>query len=263
VNTDSEDAVIVFDAAGKILSRFGSEFKGGLHGMTLAKEGEEEFLYLAHTARHEVLKTTLEGRVLWVLGCPVVSGLYADPNKYQPTSVVVAPTGDLFVADGYGLSWIHQFDKERKYIRSFGGPGTEPGQLRTPHGLLIDTRTTPATLLVADRENHRIQRFDLAGKHIEVLAATFRRPCNLGLRDGFLVVPDLAGRVTILNEKNELVLHLGDQPDPGKRARKDVSKEQWVAGQFFAPHGAAWDHLGNLYVLEWSRHGRIVQLKRR
>ncbi|HMS16815.1 MAG TPA: hypothetical protein PKA37_08230, partial [Planctomycetota bacterium] len=257
-----EDAVIVFDSEGRVVRTFGKQFKGGLHGMTIVKEGETEFLYLTHTARHEVVKATLEGEVVWTLGCPVVSGLYADPNKYAPTSVVVSGAGHIYVADGYGLSWIHQFDKERKYIRSFGGPGTEPGQLRTPHGLLIDTRTEPQTLLVADRENQRLQRFDLSGKHLEVISGMFRRPCNLGLKDGFLVVPDLAGRVTILNQKNELVAHLGDQPDPSKRARNGVAKDQWVVGQFLAPHGAAWGPDGHLYVLEWNKHGRIVKLIR-
>ena len=262
-NTDTRDAVMVFDRDGKLLSTWGNEFKGGLHGMTLVSEGGEEFLYLAHTGRHEVAKATLEGRILWTMGYPKSSGLYKGSDKYLPTSVAIAPNGDIFVADGYGMSWIHQFSKDRKYVRSFGGPGTEPGKLRTPHGLLMDTRADPVTLLVADRENHRLQRFDLKGKHLEVIEGMFRRPCNIALNGTDLAVPDLAGRVTILNDKNELVVHLGDQPDPKKRARNDVPKSQWAPGVFLSPHGAAFDGAGNLYVLDWNRHGRLTQLKKK
>jgi hypothetical protein len=121
-------------------------------------------------------------------------------------------------------------------------------------------------VLVADRENHRLQWFTLEGKHVKTLDGTegelLRRPAILDQRGTDLVIGDLAGRVTILNKENKLVTHLGDNVDPKKRATNKIPPEQWVDGEFIAPHGVCWDQKGNLYVGEWMAVGRIVKLKR-
>jgi hypothetical protein len=262
VNTDSENAVIVFEPDGTFVRAWGKEFRGGLHGMTLVKEPAGEVLYLAHTARHEVVKATLEGEVLWSVAYPEAAGIYKDAGGYAPTSVAVAPDGGFFVADGYGASWIHQYDKDRKYVRSFGGPGKEVGKLQTPHGLWLDRRGETPTLLVADRENGRLQRFDLSGKSLGVVEADVRRPCNFDERGGDLAIADLAGRVTILGRDGKVITHLGDNPDPAKRAQNGVPRDQWKDGEFIAPHCARWDSKGDLYVLDWLSAGRVSKLKR-
>lgn len=262
LNTDTENAVMVFDASGKLLSTWGKGFAGGLHGMQVVKEGDRELLYVAHTGQHRVAKCTLDGEVLWSVGWPESAGIYAKEEQYAPTSVAVAPDGRFFVADGYGLSWIHAYDKEHRYVKSFAGPGTEPGKCRTPHGLLIDTRVSPPVLLVADRENGRLQTFDLDGKHLGVIEGMFRRPCHMHLRGKELVVADLAGRVTILDEKNALVCQLGDQPDEALRAQNGVAKDKWKDGLFLAPHCADWDEKGDLYVMDWNANGRVSKLER-
>lgn len=262
VNTDTERAVMVFSADGALLRSWGKEFRGGLHGMTLVEEGDAEFLYLAHTGRHEVVKATLDGEVLWTLGYPKTAGIYKSADQYKPTSVAVGPHGEIFVADGYGLSWVHQFDAERNYVRSFGGPGGERGQMRTPHGLWIDTRGAEPTLIVCDRENHRLQIFDLEGKLLEVVEGMLRRPCNVHQHGGNLVVADLAGRVTILDRDNELAVHLGDNPDARLRANNGVPRTEWRDGVFLAPHAARYDAEGNLYVMDWLSAGRVSKLRR-
>ncbi len=261
-NTDTERSVCVFEPDGTFVKSWGKSFAGGLHGMTIAREGEREVVYLAHTGRHEVLKTTLDGEVLWSRGVPEEAGIYKDAGQYKPTDIVVAPNGSIYVADGYGQSWVHQFEQDGTYVRSWGGRGTEPGRMQTPHGICVDTRGDEPRLIVADRENGRLQIFDLDGGLRGVVSGIFRRPCNVFMhpngRD--LVVPDLAGRVTILNEKNELVCHLGDQPDPNKRAKNGIDKADWRDGEFLSPHGAAFDANGDLYVLDWNRHGRVTRL---
>jgi len=262
VNTDTADAVRVYAPDGRLARTFGKDWRGGLHGMTLVREGDDEFLYLAHTGRHEVAKTTLSGEVLWTLGAPAEAGLYDDKTKFRPTSVAVADDGDIYVADGYGLSWIHQFTKEREYVRSFGGPGTEPGKLRTPHGIWIDRRSDPPVLVVCDRENGRLQVFDLAGKHLRVLEADVRRPCNVQGRGDDVVVADLCGRVTIFDRDWKVVTHLGDNPDRAQWAKNGVPRADWRDGVFIAPHSAAWDAAGNLYVMDWLAAGRISRLER-
>lgn len=261
-NTDTEDAVMVFDASGKFLSSWGKDFRGGLHGMTVVQEAKREVFYLAHTGRHEVVKTTLDGEVLRSFGYPAMSGIYAKPEEFNPTSVVLAPDGRMFVADGYGKSWVHAYDAAGNYVKSFGGPGSEPGKMQTPHGLAIDTRGAQPTLLVADRENHRLQRFDLDGKLLGVIDHDLRRPCNIAIANGYLAVPDLAGRVTIFDAKDELVCQLGDNPDETLRAENGVPREKWKDGEFLSPHGAAWDARGNLYVLDWNYLGRVTKLAR-
>ena len=178
LNTDSEHAVVVFDAAGNYLRSFGAELAGGLHGMALIEEDGEERLLLAHIGRHEVLECTLEGEILWTVGWPEESGIYASAEEYKPTSVVALPDGGFLVADGYGASWIHRYDAERKYVASFGGPGTELGKLRVPHGLLLDTSGAEPVLLVADRENHRLQLFDLDGHAQGCVPAPAETPGN-------------------------------------------------------------------------------------
>jgi sugar lactone lactonase YvrE len=262
VNTDSRHAVMVFERAGKFLRSLAPECAGGAHGMVTAAEGKGEVLWLAHTARHEVLKLDADGKVLQTLAWPEASGHYAKKEQFHPTSVAVAPDGSVFVADGYGLSWVHHYAADGRWLRAFGGPGSEPGQMRTPHGLLLDTRTTPPTLLVADRENHRLQRFDLEGKLLKVINGDLRRPCKMSLHAGDLAVADLAGRVTILDKDDKLVTHLGDQPDTNLRANNGVPRELWKDGEFLAPHGLTFDQDGNLYIMDWLALGRVTKLQR-
>lgn len=261
VNTDTEHAVIIFDRDGKFLKSWGKDFKGGAHGMAIVKEGGKESLYLAHHGRHELVKTTLDGDVLMTLGFPEKAGVYKKADEYKPTSVALGPNGDIYVADGYGLSWIHQYDSKGEYIRSWGGKGTEPGQMRTPHGIWLDTRGSEPVLAVADRENGRLQFFTLDGKFISMATEELRRPCHMHQRGTDLVIADLAGRVTIFDKNNKLITHLGDNPDPAKRANNKVPREQWADGEFIAPHCAHWDREGDLYVMDWVAVGRITKLK--
>ncbi|MCP3914341.1 MAG: hypothetical protein GY711_02160 [bacterium] len=261
-NTDTENAVIVLNPDGSYHGSWGKELRGGLHGMVLVQEGDEEFLYLTHTGQHAFVKSTLAGEEIWRVGHPEASGKYENANQFRPTGIAVAPDGRIYVADGYGLSWIHVYDKNHEYVKSFGGPGTEAGKLRTPHGLLMDTRGEEPVLVVADRENNRLQTFSLDGEHLSIVQEGLRRPCNIAEHDGQLVVPDLAGRITILGKDNKLVAHLGDNPDPKKRAQNKIPLEQWANGEFLSPHGAAWDARGNLIVLDWNFLGRVTKLER-
>jgi len=262
VNTDTENAVVVFDRDGNFLRAFGEELRGGLHGMQIRAEDGVEYLYATHIGQHVALKMTLAGEVLWTLGYPEESGLYDDANQYRPTSIAVAPNGDLFVADGYGLSWIHVFDAERNYLRTLGGRGGLRGQFQTCHGIAIDEWNGEPALLVADRENDRVQVLDLDGRVLDVLGGELRRPCHLQWKDGALLVPGLAGRVTVLDGEGATLAVLGDQPDEALRARNDVGADRWRAGEFLSPHCARWDSNGDLYVMDWNFLGRVTKLER-
>jgi hypothetical protein len=268
VNTDTEHAVVVFSPAGKIVATWGKDFHGGLHGMCLREESGQEVLYLAHTRRHEVVKTTIDGKVLWTLGWPKESGVYKNEGQYKPTAVAVAPDGRIYVGDGYGLSWVHVYDRDRRYLKSFGGPGNKDGEMRTPHGLWLDSRGVvkgkgEPLLLVCDRENHRLQWFTLDGEFVRKMDQDLRRPCNVWpMADDGLVVADLAGRITFLDKQDKLLGHVGDNSNPKMRATNGVKRELWRDGEFISPHSVCVDGDGHVYVMDWNFLGRISKLTR-
>ncbi len=261
VNTDREHAVVVFSPAGEVVGSWGKEFRGGLHGMCHRVEDGKEVLYLAHTRRSEVVKTTVDGKVLWTIGWPEQSGIYENAGQYNPTAVAVAPDGRIYVGDGYGKSWVHCYDKDRNYLTSFGGRGTEDGKMRTPHGLWMDTRGEEPLLLVCDRENHRLQWFTLDGEFVRKMDKDLRRPCNAWpMPDGGLVVADLVGRITFLDKDDKVYGHIGDNPDPTLRAKNGIPRAKWKDGEFLSPHSVCVDAKGYVYVMDWNSLGRITRL---
>ena len=128
----------------------------------------------------------------------------------------------------------------------------------TPHGIFWDEQDQ--VLVVADRENHRVQFLTAKGELVRVLDGMFRRPCSVQRRGDDYVVADLAGRVTIVSTDGQRVFQIGDQPEPGRRAKNGVPREQWQDGVFLSPHGAGWDQDGNLYVQDWNFLGRVSRL---
>ena len=116
------------------------------------------------------------------IGTPAESGLYDAERKFIPTDVAVAPNGDIYIADGYGQNWVHRYTAKGEYIASIGGFGHEPGKLRCPHGVSVDTRRGEPELYVADRANHRIQVFSLEGELRRIIDENMDLPCNFFFR---------------------------------------------------------------------------------
>ena len=265
--SESADSMVVFDEKGKFVKSWGKEFKGGAHGLHIRKEGSTEFLYLCDTARGIVMKATLDGESVFTLGYPDESAAYQPgPDgrkpKYSPTNLAIAPNGDLYVGDGYGSSCINQYDSKGEYIRTFGGKGKEAGKLDCPHGIIVDLRHGTPVLTVADRGNARIQRFTLAGQHIDFVGGT-NLPCHFNFfKNGDAVVPDLGARVTLLDQHNRVIAHLGDDSASPWRDTRKLSRDRFTPGKFVAPHGACFDHKGNIFVVEWVEVGRVTKLRR-
>ncbi|MBN4046717.1 hypothetical protein JYT90_00180 [bacterium AH-315-P07] len=263
IHNASEDAVAIFDPNGEFLDSWGSEYASGAHGMQWNKEDGQEFLYLAVTNQHFVAKTTLDGEVIFKLDYPKESGLYASAEEYVPTNIAISPNGDFYVADGYGLNYVHQYSADAEYIQSWGGQGSDPGQLDCPHGIWIDTRGDDAEIVVADRKNVRLQYFTLDGEHKRFVNAGFLHPDHFDQRGSDLLVPDLFGRVTILNADNEVILHLGENPGvENTEGYPNLPHTDRIPGQFISPHGACWDRAGNIFVVEWIEDGRVTKLQR-
>jgi len=265
--SESHDSMVVFDSKGKFVKSWGKEFKGGAHGLTIRKEGNQEFLYLCDTKRAVVVKTTLNGEEVFTIGYPKESEFYkldADgkpATKYSPTNLAIAPNGDIYVGDGYGSSYVNQYNSKGDFIRTFGGEGSEPGKLNCPHGITVDTRSGTPILVIADRTNNRIQRFTLDAKHIDFVGGT-KLPCHFSERKGDVVVPDLGARVTLLDRENNVITHLGDDSEANtwNELRKEP-REKFIPGKFVCPHGACFDHAGNIFVVEWVEVGRVTKLR--
>jgi DNA-binding beta-propeller fold protein YncE len=262
VHNMSKDAVVVFDRDGNFLQSWGEQFAEGAHGMLLNKEGSQEYLYFADIARGLVVKTTLNGEVLLTLGVPDLPRVYSNEKKYMPTDVAVAPGGDIYVADGYGQSWVHQYKADGTYIRSWGGKGEEPGQLSCPHGISVDTRGPEPLVYVADRANVRIQIFTLDGELVRMVNNDLLHPCSFFQYQDELYIPDLHSRITILDKEDKLITHLGETRNFQVKGWPNLAKEDLEPGKFSSPHGICVDAHGDIYLVEWIEYGRITKLVR-
>lgn len=280
IHHTNADSVCIFEPNGKFIESWGKEYASGAHGMQLRKEGDSESLYFATTGQRSIVKTDLKGKVIWKLdGPPKEHEFYSTPKgkdkngkdvfpNYTPTNIALMPAeGDIYVADGYGSHYIHQYTKDGKFVRAFGGHKAnikDLGSINSPHGLFLDQRSGEPIVCVADRENNRIQNFKPDGTPINVVAEELRRPCHFDTFGTDLLIPDLAGRVTIFDKNNKLIVHLGDQPDPKKRAANGVPQKDWKDGEFYTPHGCSYDKDGNIYITEWLSNpcGRVTKLTR-
>jgi len=276
--SEGADSMVVFDSKGKFIRSWGREFRGVAHGLQIRREGRDEFLYLTVNAGNPklapqpemqavVVKATLTGEIVWkIQGPPSVDAYRPGPDgapaRYNPTNVAIAPNGDLYVGDGYGSYYVNQYNSKAEYIRTFGGRGSEPGQLAEPHGIWVDTRGAKPILVVADRRNNRLQRFTLDGKHVDFVQG-FRLPCHFDERNGLVVIPDLHGRVTLLGPDNAIVAHLGDSNAPSwNNPLRREPRDKFIPGQFICPHGACFDRDGNIFVVEWVEVGRVTKLRK-
>jgi hypothetical protein len=267
--SESADTIVVFDQDGKFVRSWGRQFKGGAHGLSIRKEGSEEFLYLSDFQHGIVTKRTLKGQEVFTLGYPAESPAYQSKDgsavSYKPTNVAIAPNGNIYIGDGYGSSYINQYNRKAEFIRTFGGLGKGPGQLDCPHGLWVDTRADAPVLVVADRSNVRLQRFTLDGQHIDLILGTTKMPCHFHERNGEVVIPDLWSKVVVLDSSNRVVAALGDgdySTQPEWRRAREQARTTFLPGRFLCPHGACFDHDGNIFVVEWVEVGRVTKLRK-
>jgi hypothetical protein len=252
VHSRTQKAVVVLDRNGNRLYDFGSEFAASGHGLYLNKEGGDEFLYFSDHGRNLVVKTDLSGRTVMRIGDTPNNPPYSIQFRLnQPTNLAIAPNGDIFVAEGYGGDRVQAFNRNGRHLRALGRPGSGPGQFSCPHGIWVDTRKREPELYVADRSNQRIQVLTLDGRHKRTIMGITRLPNGFYERGGKLFIADLDQRVTILDEQDRLVCHLGD------------GKEQpWVHhAAFDAPHAACVDSQGDLYVIEWTENAVVRKFR--
>jgi hypothetical protein len=275
------DTVMVFDPQGKFVRSFGQDWHGGGHGVEIRKEGSEEFIYLSNTwtEHNKLVKTNLKGEVVWVKGRPECKeyDYRIDPKDkrrvvwpaYNPTNISWLPDGGFTVGDGYGSNYLLNYDKDGKLRQVFSGTGAEPGKCRTPHGNWLDTRdASKPAIVVCDRANARLQRFDLDGKPLSATEPNkvVLFPAHAKTRGDVLLVPDLHARVSLFDKENNVIAHLGEDEAWRKKVLDGFKvrgqPKEWLPGKFVHPHDACFDAAGNIFVVEWVATGRVSFLKR-
>jgi DNA-binding beta-propeller fold protein YncE len=256
VSTDTARGILVFAPDGKLLRACGP---AKVHALEIREEQGAEVIYAARPSANEVIKLKLDGTQEWSIKYPEESGKCKDATGFKPCAVTVGPDGSIFVADGYGSNFIYKFDKERKFVKAFGEPGVEEGKFKTCHGIALDTRGEKPLLFVCNRNNNRVEYWDLDGNFVKVIQKDLRMPAAVNIRGDQAVVPELQGRVTVLDKAGAIAAQVGDQPEPKFRANYGLTQDKWIDGITNSPHGAAIDAQGDLIVSEWSAFGRVLK----
>ena len=254
--------ILAYDQKGNFIRSWGEgQFTYRTHGISVAPNGT---LFCTDDGNHTIRQFTPEGKLLMTLGImntPSDTGY--DGKDYmtitrpagpfnRPTNIAVGPRGHLYVSDGYGNCRVHRFSPSGTLERSWGEPGTGPGQFYLPHGIAVHA---DGRVFVCDRESDRIQIFTPDGEYLSEWTDT-QRPTH--------IVFDSEGRAYV----SELWWHPGDisrRHGPttlAKPARLSVydrdgrviarwgTPDATAPGSFAAPHGLAVDSRGDIYVSE-------------
>lgn len=270
-------SIFVFDPTGRYIRSFGSQFQGGGHGIEIREEEGQEYLYVcAYQHLKTFAKLDLQGETVWQKYAPMESKVYAPEedtkptgdwgrDRFMPTNFAFLDDGGFLLADGYGSFYIHRYDAQGNWKSCFGGPGGGEGKFNTPHGIWIDRREgREPSIVVCDRHNNTLQYFTMDGTYLETLQG-YGLPANAETWKNLLVIPELHARITLLDEKNNVVARLGDDvaritSKEGAGVRND--RNLWQDGKFVHPHDACFGQDGSIFVAEWVGTGRVSKLER-
>lgn len=247
------DPVLKFDHDGNMVESFGGGMFIWPHGLAVDPEGNVWVTDAVSPSRvpagdrrgQQVVKFSPRGEVLMILGTPGVPG--TGPSHFNaPSDVVVAPNGDVFVADGHnndGNNRVVKFTRDGRFVKAWGSTGYAPGEFRALHAIAMDSR---GRLFVGDRSNNRIQLFDQEGNHLASWTQ-FGRPSGISF--------DQRGRIIVADSESDNVQNPGWEMG----IRIGDAESGWVSEFILFPwgdpretagHGAefvAVDREGNMY----------------
>ncbi|WP_248761192.1 hypothetical protein [Pseudarthrobacter sp. SSS035] len=220
--------------------------------------------YKAVTNGGRTARFAFSGEILQVLECP-------DGLPWSPTSVAVHNDGNdadarVWVADGYGRGLVHCFTQYGKLL--WTSDGRESGTpFVTPHAIIVDTRSTPPRLLVADRGNHRVVALSLDGKILGTFGQEeLTSPSGFAINGNHLLVTELYGRLAVFDRTDALTGTVGnileERPAgwPNSIVEGITSRPPVVHGTFRSPHGITTTAKGDIIITEWFIGGRITRL---
>jgi DNA-binding beta-propeller fold protein YncE len=234
-----EHPLMEFDGQGRFLRSLGEGKFNRAHGLRIAPDGS---IWTTDVQGHTVMKMNPAGEVLLTLGTRGQPGSWDEAAGthllYEPADIAFGPGGDVFIVQGHGRGEgkVLRFDKTGKLITQWGGKGTEPGKFDQPHSILV---TPQSEVLVADRENRRVQIFDINGRFL-------RQWSFAGLPCGLLIGPDrqlylatgFSGQILRLNADGKAIAMMGE-PGPGP-----------ALGQFGEAHYMAIAPNSDIYVAD-------------
>lgn len=278
-----DSTMLVFDSQGRLVRSWETDFTDA-HGITIVNEGGVEYLWVADNGRKrshalgyeygegeasgQAVKITLQGEVVQRLERPDLS-IY-ETGLYSPTSVAVnAENGDIWLADGYGQSYVHRYDSSGNYLSSINGE-EGAGRFRTPHSVFVDTRKADAELYVSDRANGRVQVYDMEGGFKRVFGSDFlTTPSAFAVHRDTMIIAELNARLAVVDSEDNLIGYLGGNlpvaqvtgwPNNLNESGLPVRTSLLEPGKFNSPHGLAVDSVGSIYVSEWLIGGRFIKL---
>jgi DNA-binding beta-propeller fold protein YncE len=237
VFTRGDHPLLEFDSEGRFVRSLGEGLYARPHGMRL---DAEDNIWTTDVKTHTVTKMNPRGQALMVLGVKGQAGDWDDAGHSglfnEPNDVAFGPSGDIFVVQGHGQGdpRVLKFDKNGKFIKSWGGKGTGPGQFDIAHSIVIDSK---GLVYVADRQNRRIQIFDLDGKFIKEWKYA-GLPCGLYISPDqqMYMVSGRSGQILKLDANGKVVAATGQ---PGKEL-----------GQFGEAHYLTLGPRGEIYVAD-------------
>jgi peptidylglycine monooxygenase len=224
--------VVVFAPDGQVIGEWGAGRFFDPHGIAITPNDR---VILVDRDAHVVVVCTLEGEEVLRLGTVHAPRDGAPFN--HPSDAAVDAAGNIFVCDGYGNSRVHVFAPDGRHLASWGEPGRGPGQFMTPHGIWVDRA---GRVLVADRENHRVQVLDAEGRFLAEWT---------GLHMPMDIWEDAAGHILVTDQISRLSRFAPDGTLLG-RCR---------AASIYA-HGVWGDATGAIYLAELPPVDRIAKL---
>jgi sugar lactone lactonase YvrE len=265
------DPILKIDPTGRVVASFGGGMLLFPHGLHVDREGNVWVTdgQGANGRGHVVLKFGPDGRLLMTLGTPGRAGDGTGALLETPCDVVTDLAGNIYVGDGHSgqnanatpqtVARVVKFDRHGNYVTHWGGWGSGPGQMKTPHALDIDSRNR---LIVGDRGNNRLQIFQLDGTYVGELKQ-FSRPSGIYIADDDVIY--------VADSESQF----DDTRNPGWRtgirvgSLDDGVADYLILGEVAAypegsnPEGVAVDALGNVYGAVVSGGGALVRSTRR
>ncbi len=292
-----DSTILFFDTDGN-LQRSWDIAAREVHQLALEDDGTQQYLWAADPGRKnvksngayepaagengpQVLRLTLDGEQVMRITAPDHEA-YAD-GTFAPTSVTVhekakGGSGDIWVGDGYGESYVHRFTSEGEYLSSINGEEGEAGRFNCPHSVWIDYRKSEPELYIADRGNRRVQVYDLEGNYKRVFGSdVLTSPSSFAIDGDQIIVAELRSRLAVFDIDDSFVCYIAENERISRVERNSpedvpgwpnnlgdagnvVRSQVLEPGKLNSPHGIATDPDGNIYSAEWLVGGRYSKL---